>query len=151
MARPVDELRAVLAADEPDYAAIVQTLDASDADGLREVAQGEDTSLAVKAVYLASLLPQDAGADIVANAAGHGRSLLRVTAATAVRNLSAESSAPVLAGLLADGDAGVRKTALASVPSADHPTVRASLQHMADNDDVQSLADRARELTGGSA
>jgi hypothetical protein len=125
MARPVDELRAVLAADEPDYASIVQTLDASDAEGLREIAQGEDTSLAVKP-------------------------LLRVTAASAVRNLSAESSAPVLAGLLADGDAGVRKTALASVPSADHPTVRASLQHMADNDDVPSLADRARQLTSGS-
>jgi hypothetical protein len=89
MPRPVEELRIALAADEPDYVAISLTLDAQDADGLREIARGDDTALAVKAVYLASLLPEDAGSDIVATAAGHGRALLRVTAASAARNLTA--------------------------------------------------------------
>jgi hypothetical protein len=144
MARPVEELRRVLAADEPDYVAISLTLDGSDAEGLRGIAQGEDTPLAVKAVYLASMLPDDAGADVVATAAGHGRPLLRVTAASAARNLTEAASTPVLAGLLADGDAGVRKTAVAGVPESGATQLRGSLQHMADNDAIPSLADAAR-------
>lgn len=80
------EVRERLDADEVDYAEAAE-LGAGALPHLAEIVAGEDTLLASKAVYLASVIGGDGSAAIVAEAADSGDPILRVVASAAMRNL----------------------------------------------------------------
>ncbi|MGF0174465.1 hypothetical protein ACQF36_29360 [Streptomyces sp. Marseille-Q5077] len=111
----MQDVRRVLDPEEPDYAAMAW-LGTDSLPHLRTLVQGDDLMLASKSAYAASLLEDDQGQDVILSAAQSDDPVLRVAAASAAANLPAASAANVLAGLASDGDAGVRKVALSSVP-----------------------------------
>lgn len=106
-----DEVRAALAPDEPNYAAAAR-LGPAALPVLRDLVRGDDAMLAAKATYLASLIPDEARSDVLADAAGSAEPTVRVAAAAALTNLAAEQAVPLADTLLADSDVGIRKHAL---------------------------------------
>jgi len=114
-----DVLR-VLDPEEPNYGAAA-ALGTDALPHLAALVDGDDPMLAAKAAYAASLLEGNAGQDVVAVAARHGDSAVRVAAAAAARNLPADDASAVLTDLVGDDEPGVRKVARASVPDTVSP------------------------------
>ncbi|MFF0292758.1 HEAT repeat domain-containing protein [Kitasatospora sp. NPDC004614] len=110
MAVTMEDVLKLLAPEEPNYAG-VEALGAEGVPFLESLLHGSDPMLASKAAYAASLLPAATGHDVVADAARSDNPLLRVAAAGATRNLPTPSAAVVLADLVSDSDASVRRRA----------------------------------------
>lgn len=107
----IDEVRAALAPDEPNYTAAAR-LGPEALPVLQELVHGDDAMLAAKAAYLAGLIPGENRSEVLAAAAGSSEPTVRVAAAAALGNLAAEQAGPIADTLLADADAGIRKQAL---------------------------------------
>lgn len=116
MATSLKKVRAALEPEEPNYAAAASELGAGAIPHLQILIEGDDKMLASKAIYLASLIPDDRAPALVRAAAELDDPVLRVAAAAASRNLEPEPAGEVLIELVKDTDAGVRKVARASVP-----------------------------------
>jgi len=114
------DVRAALDPDEVDYPA-ASALGPDALPHLMTLVSGDDPGLAAKAAYLAGTLN---AADIVATAATSGDARVRVAAASAASMLPAPEASQVLTALVADGDTGVQKLALRSVPAAASPELR---------------------------
>lgn len=127
------DVRRRLDADEVDYAEAAG-LGPDALPHLAALAEGDDTMLASKAVYLASVIGGDGSADIVSGAAERGDPILRVAAAAALRNLAVDDFERVGETLLDDDDPGVRKVAVGSVAAADSPELNARLRRVAEED-----------------
>jgi hypothetical protein len=112
----MEDVRAAIDPDEPDYDGAALRLGEEALPFLRELAAGTDTMLASKAVSLAGTIGGEQAVAVVDEAARAHPQELRVVAAAAAGRLGADGHG-VLADLLADGDAGVRKYALRAVPS----------------------------------
>jgi HEAT repeat protein len=117
MAVSMKRVRAALEPEEPDYAGAAQ-LGPDAVPHLQTLIQGDDPMLASKAVYLASLIPDERTADLVQQAAQHDDPVIRVAAASAAQNMDAPAASQVLVALVADDDPGVRKVARAAVPES---------------------------------
>ncbi|MGQ0839583.1 HEAT repeat domain-containing protein [Actinokineospora sp.] len=115
---------------------------------LAELAESPDTMLVSKAVYLASLIGGARSAAIVAGAARHEDPIVRIAAASALRNLEWEAFEQVGDGLLDDADAGVRKVAIGSVAAADSPALTDKVRRAATDDPEEFVRDvAARSLS----
>jgi HEAT repeat protein len=119
MAVSMNQVRAALEPEEPDYAAAAQ-LGPDAIPHLQTLIQGGDPMLASKSVYLASLIRDERTADLVRQAAQQDDPIIRVAAASAAQNMDASTASEILAELVADDDPGVRKVARAAIP--DQPT-----------------------------
>ncbi len=115
MAVQMRDVLAVLEPDEPDYQAAA-ALGPEALPHLEELVRADDLMLASKATYAASLLEGNQGQHVIAVAAQHSDSTVRVAAAAAARNLPPSDASDVLMTLVGDDDPGVRKVARASVP-----------------------------------
>jgi HEAT repeat protein len=131
MAVTMEEVRAELERDEPNYARAAG-LGPDAVPHLDELAKGEDTMLATKAVYLAGLIQDDAAAKVVEEAASDDDPRVRVAAAAAARNVETERASEVLAPLVSDDDPGVQKVALKSVPSDATGELRRAVEKVAE-------------------
>jgi HEAT repeat protein len=121
MAVTMDKVRAALDPEEPNYAEAAKL--GSDAlPHLETLVGSDDTMLASKAAYLASLIKDPKAGDVVSKAAGSDDPVVRVAAAAAASNLAASSASAVLVDLVGDPDPGVRMRAQASVP--DRPSAK---------------------------
>jgi HEAT repeat protein len=127
----MEEVRAELERDEPNYARAAG-LGPDAIPHLEELARGDDTMLATKAVYLAGLIQDERAAKLVEEAAAADDPRVRVAAAAAARNVETDRASGVLAPLVADEDAGVRKVALKSVPSDATEELRRAVEKVAD-------------------
>jgi hypothetical protein len=114
MAVTIDQVRAVLNPDEPNYSQ-ASALGPAALPHLAALVEDSDLLMAAKAAYLASLIPDPRAVEILNRAALSRQAALRVAAASAARNLPAEAGQEILALLGADEDAGVRKTAQKSL------------------------------------
>lgn len=114
MSFTIDQVRAQLNVDEPDYNEIAQ-LGVEAIPFLKQLVLDTDTMLASKAVYLASLIESDQSTTVVAAAMSSPYPTVRVAAASAARNLPADVSIRLFDSLLDDQDVGVRKVALKSI------------------------------------
>ncbi|KRE52383.1 hypothetical protein ASG92_25365 [Arthrobacter sp. Soil736] len=103
----------VLEPEEPRYSEAA-ALGPESLPHLRALVEGDDAMLASKAAYAAGLL--EGGQDVVLAAAHSDEAIIRAAAAGAARNLPAESAVAVLADLVGDTDAGVRKVARSAIP-----------------------------------
>ncbi|MGQ4390017.1 hypothetical protein [Streptomyces sp. SAS_270] len=121
------DVRKALDPEEPNYAAAAR-LGSASLPHLRALVGGDDVLLAAKAAYAASLLEGDTGKEVVATAAQSDEPSLRVAAASAAVNLPTASAAGLLSDLVTDSDPGVRKVAVAAVPSDAPATLTALVQ-----------------------
>jgi HEAT repeats len=131
MAVTMEEVRAVLDPDEPDYSAAA-LLGPEALPHLQALVAGDDPMLASKATYAAALIGGDQGVAVVREAASSEEPVVRVAAAASAANLTAEESSDVLAGLLRDPDAGVRKVARNAVPEDAPAALREQLEQEPD-------------------
>lgn len=111
----MQEVRAVLEPEEPDYGAAAALGDEA-LPHLRQLVNGDDMMLASKATYAASLIGGEQAVEITQEAANSADPAVRVAAAAAAANLDAPAASHVLEGLVADEDPGVRRIARSSVP-----------------------------------
>jgi HEAT repeat protein len=140
----MEQVRFALLPEEPDYKAAAQ-LGPEALPLLHELVQGSDPELATKAASLAGLIDDPGASDVLHAAASSEHASARVAAAHATRQLSPQLAAPVLARLVADDDAGVRKVAINAVPESATPELRQALERVGQNDRHAPLRAMARE------
>ena len=133
MSITMQAVRAWLDADEVDYAN-AKKLGSAAIPFLMELVQGGDLGLASKATYLASLIKSKQSADVLEAAAARDEPVVRVAAASCIRNLSQTRAEHMLDRMIDDPDVGIRKVALTSAVNLTSPKVAAKLQQMAETD-----------------
>lgn len=121
----MEQVKAALDPEEPDYAKAAKQLGAEALPHLEKIIGGSDTSLAAKATYLAGLIGGDRSAPAVAKAARSTQAVVRIAAAAAAAHLPAQHSDTVLLQLIDDADHGVQKLAMRSAPAAMSDALRA--------------------------
>jgi len=107
------DVRAFLDAEEVDYDS-AKKLGPAALPFIQALAEGGDMALATKAVYLASLIKGAAAKNIVERAAQSPEALLRVTAASGIKNMTEKQSGKIFFALVDDNDPGIRKMAIKS-------------------------------------
>src|SRR5207249_4630401 len=110
-----EQVETYLRADEPDYA-MAKRLGLGALPHLEAFARDADPGIAAKAVYLASLIGGEAATSVIVSAAQQADPVVRVAAAAALGNVSADRLADVAVHMLADPEEGVRRQALAALP-----------------------------------
>lgn len=142
MAITLEQVRAILAADEPDYAAAAR-LGPQILPHLKKLIASGDEADASKAASLASRIDDDRAVELLRAAANSPSSLVRLAVAGGVRRLTRPSASGVLMALLNDRDAGVRKLAIKSSANRDNSALLAKIGDLSRNDPtpaVRSLA-----------
>jgi HEAT repeat protein len=140
----LDQVIALLAPDEPDYRAAAEALGPEAAPHLERLVAGPDEALATKAAYLASLIGPEADRAVLA-AAEDSRPVVRVAAATGLRNLESRVAVEAAERLLGDNDAGVRKTAIRSAPGAVRRELRGMIERLSKDDPDEAVRGLSRD------
>jgi HEAT repeat protein len=133
--------------DEPDYPALA-ALGADALPHLEQVAGSGDPLRAAKAAYAAGLIGGKGAAPILDKAAAHGDPQVRIAVASSLRR-AADKPAAVVARLLDDEDAGVRKLALRTAGTMADPAVAAKVRAIAEGDQADFVREAARSMTAG--
>jgi HEAT repeat protein len=143
-----DEVVETLQAEEPDYDAAARRFGADAGQILADLAVADDLELASKATYLAGLMDADTARKVLVPALRHPDPVVRVAAAGTLEN-QPELFGQMAAQLLADPDAGVRKSALRSLRTVGPPTteLKEQVQLLATADPVPALRELAREVS----
>lgn len=142
MALTMSDVRRHLDPEEVDYTAAVE-LGPEALPLLEELVRSDDPMLASKAAYLGSLIPADQRLSVLGAAATSPHAVVRVAAASGLRNLS-EDDADALAGnLLADVDVGVRKQTLQAASSFASGRMAERLRRASNEDPDDTLRDLA--------
>ena len=142
MAITLKDVRAHLDPDEVDYLA-ARKLGPQAIPFLLELVQGGDLALASKAAYLASMILSPRSAAVLEKAAASQEAVVRVAAASAIRNLSEADAEKVMDLMKNDPDAGVRKVVLKSVSQLKSRRLAAKAKKMAENDPEPFIRDLA--------
>ena len=143
MAITMMDVRSWLDPEEPDYAGAKKKLGAAAMPYLMELVQGADLALASKATYLASMIKSEQTPQVIQIAAESNEPLLRVAAASGMRNLPSRQAAKVLESLKDDQDVGVRKVMLKSAGHFRSREIAAKLKLMSKSDPEESIRDLA--------
>lgn len=118
MAITLEQVRAALEPEEPDYQKAAAALGTEALPHLERLIVGDHSMIASKAAYLAGMIGTEQSVPALTRAAHSGDVVVRIAAAAAARNLPSQSASDLLLTLVDDADTGVQKTALRSVPSA---------------------------------
>ena len=130
MALDLEQVKAALHPEEPDYPKAAKQLGAAALPHLEKIIGGSETLLAAKAAYLAGLIGGEESAPAVAKAARSSQPTVRIAAAAAAAHLPAEHSNSVLLQLVDDADRGVQKVALRSAPETMSDALRLRVNAM---------------------
>ena len=117
MAVEMEQVKAALEPEEPDYPGAVKSLGAGALPHLERIITGDQTGLAAKAAYLAGLIGTDKCVPAMNKAAASGQPVVRLAAAAAARHLPDEYRDSLVLQLVDDADAGVQKVAMKSAPA----------------------------------
>ena len=131
MAVTMQQVQTALDPDEPGYQPAAQNLGPEALPFLEEIIRRGNEGLAAKAVYLASLIPDDHSSAVVEVGAGRPEAGVRVAVAAGALNLTPRLRGPVLLRLLDDGDVGVKKVALRAVDGQSDAALKAKVEAMA--------------------
>ena len=143
MAVKMDDVRAALDPEEPDYAKSAK-LGPAALPHLEALVSSGDSMLASKATYLAAMIKGANSAKVVAKAARSTDPIVRVAAAAAASKLGADGASDVLLNLVGDPDPGVRKVARAAAPAKPTGKLAKKLESLAKTSDSP---DRSIEST----
>ncbi len=138
------DIRSFLDAEEVDYDN-AKKLGASALPFLSELAQGADMALASKSIYLASLIKGKASIEILERAAKSDMPILRVTAASGIKNLSETKSGKIFDALIGDSDAGIRKVTLNASAHFTSKKMMTKLSNLAKGDPEPMLRELANK------
>lgn len=138
-----EELKFALGNEEPQYGVIVVQLTPADIPRLQALAEGGDVALASKAIYVASLLKEDAAHQIVARAAKSGNELLRVASATALQNLPTAARVQVADTLIQDQNPSISKMVIRAI-DAPTPQLQQRLRDLETRSAIPELKALAR-------
>jgi hypothetical protein len=127
MAVTMKQVRAALDPEEPSYAEAAK-LGPGALPHLETLVSSEDTMLASKAAYLASLIRHPRSASVIAKAARSSDPAVRVAAAAAASKLPASAASAVLLDLVDDSDPGVRKFVRKAAPGKPSPKLAQALK-----------------------
>ncbi|RYF46236.1 MAG: HEAT repeat domain-containing protein [Cytophagaceae bacterium] len=111
------EVIAFLRQDELDYPAAAAKFGAAALPLLKELINGNDENLAVKAAYLAGYISDGAVKNIITDAASNKFTAVRIAAAFGAQKMKGADATAVLEKSLEDNDPGVVKIAMRSVES----------------------------------
>lgn len=139
MPTSLENVRAALLPDEPQYAVAAATLGADALPHLAALVAGDDVGLASKAAYLASMIDPADTTNAVRTAAEHSEPVVRAAAAGAAGNLSEAAAEPILMSLLDEEDVGIRKVALRSVPTTPGPELTAKVTALSQDKSVHEV------------
>jgi HEAT repeat protein len=128
MAASMEQVKATLSPDEPNYPKAAKQLGPAALSHLEKIIGGSDVSLAAKAAYLAGLIGGEKSVKAVAMAARSSDAAVRIAAAAAASRLPPEHSNRVLLQLVDDADRGVQKVALRSVPASTSDALRSRVR-----------------------
>ena len=142
----IQQVKAWLDAEEPDYPAAARALGVAALPAITQLIQGGDLALATKATYLASLVPHPSAADALRVAQSRSEPLMRVAAASGIRNLDPAHGEALFEALHRDPDAGVRKVALRSAATLNSPKMLQRLRTLSASDPEPSLRELADTL-----
>jgi hypothetical protein len=131
MAVTIEQVRAALEPEEPDYRA-AKELGPEALPHLKALTEEGNPSLTAKATYLASLIGGEAAHAVVASAAASEYPAVRVAAAAATRHLAPGGANELLTRLITDPDTGVRHEALRAAPAEMSPELRAHVERIAE-------------------
>jgi hypothetical protein len=116
MAITLEQVRAALDPEEPDYNKAAKNLGPEALPHLERLIVGDHSMLASKAAYLAGLIGTENSVPVLERAARHGDATVRIAAAAAMQHLPSAAASDLLLGLVDDPDVGVQKVAMRSVP-----------------------------------
>lgn len=133
MAITMKDVRAHLDPEEVNYSR-ARRLGSGAIPFLMELVRGGDLRLASKAAYLASLISSDQSMEVLEAAAASPEAVVRVAAASGMRNLSGMNAERLLDLVKDDSDAGVRKVAVQSISRFKSPQLAAKVQKIAEED-----------------
>jgi HEAT repeat protein len=142
MSLSINAIRAYLEPDEPDYVKAAE-LGPDAIPFVKEIVDGPDKMLASKAAYLASLIKSDRSITVLETAASSPETIVRIAAASGLRNLSEDDVNRVSDMLIEDKDVGVRKVTLKSISKFKSPMLIAKVQKLAERDPEPFLRDLA--------
>ena len=134
----------IIGSDEPDYKRAAR-LGPEALPHVEVIAEGRDVGTASRAVYAASVIGGRRAADIVEKAAMHPEAIMRIAAASALRNLGAEDAIRIAARTLRDPDFSVRKVSLQSVGASRLTALRPAIEEQLHVEKEQFLRDLAEE------
>ena len=117
MAVEMEQVKAALDPEEPDYAGAVKGLGPDALPHLERIITGDHTGLAAKAAYLAGLIGTDKCLPAMNKAAASGQAVVRLAAAAAAQYMPDEYRDSLVLQLVDDADAGVQKVAMRSAPA----------------------------------
>lgn len=144
----IEDVRAVLDSEEPDYEAAALALGEEAIPVLLDLASAEDPLLASKAVYLAGVINVAESKTVLTEGAASDSPVVRVAAAAAAGNLDTEAASEVLTRLLSDDDLGVIKVALNSVPADASAQLVARVEEISHAEEYAALSEVSSEVLG---
>ena len=131
----LEEVRAALAPDEPDYQRAAAALGVEALPHLATLVREGGLEMAAKAASLAAYIQDEGALQVLSMAAESKHPVVRVAAAAGLPRLADFNTENTLVALLDDVDPGVRRIALKSAPSkAGAAEVEARVARIADND-----------------
>jgi HEAT repeat protein len=145
----LEQVRAILAADEPDYAAAAR-IGPQIIPHLKRLIASGDKAYASKAAWLASHIDDDTAVEALREAANSSSSLVRLAVAGGARRMTRPAASAVLMGLLSDPDVGVRKLAIKSCATRNNSALLAKIGELSRNDPapaVRTLATKVVDVT----
>ena len=145
MSVTMDEVRAAVEPDEPDYPGAAARLGVAALPFLLELIQGDDPGLASKAASLVGNIRDPASLEVLVEARRSPEVLVRIAAGGAVQRLSGQPVDDLLAALYDDEDPQVRKVALESAASVRAVDTTEKIKVLAENDPEQFVRDVAKE------
>lgn len=134
MAITMMDVRFWLDPDEVDYTSAKRKLGSAAIPYLMELVRGADLGLASKATYLVSMIKSDQTPEVMKAAAKSSEPLLRVAAASGIRNLPSVQAVMMVDELIDDQDVGVRNVLVKSAARFRSRQMVARMQKMAEMD-----------------
>lgn len=151
MAVDMEQVRAALEPEEPDYSRAAKSLGADALPYLERIITGDHTGLAAKAAYLAGVIGTEKCLPAMEKAAASGQAVVRIAAAAAARHLPDEYRDSLVLQLVDDGDAGVQKVALNSAPAAMSDALKARVASLKAAAPAPSVKGKAKKTSKAAA
>ena len=141
----MEEVRAAVEPDEPDYPGAAARLGAAALPFLAELIRGDDPSLASKAASLAGIIDGTESLEVLSEAGRSPQVVVRIAASAAIGQLKDLPITDLLISLLEDENPYVRKVALDSAGSVRAMGAARKIRSLAEQDPEQFVREVAQE------
>jgi HEAT repeat protein len=145
MAVTLEQLRRLLDAEEPNYAALAR-LGPQILPHLQTLIASGDEYFGTKAASLASRIDDERATAVLRDAARHASPRVRLAVAGAIKNVARPAAASVLMALLNDRDPGVRKTALKAAATKSNGALLAKIGDIRQRDPTPAVRTLAAQV-----